>query len=1490
MQTNNNPNRFSSNLFAMLPRCTQHASVAILGIGLAATSLVAPSHATLTLSPYVSAAAKAPPLVLLTMARDEKSIAPAYNDYSDIDGDGNTDIGYKTSVDFKYFGNFSAELCYTYESTKRRFEPVAKAVGKKCSGQWSGDFLNYVTTSRLDALRRSLYGGYRVVDTEEETVVERAFVPHDSHVWGKEYDPAIHSYQITDYTPLAQPATGTRHLFANVTLLGTTDPLLRILTSRTERIWNWVLKETPVASDNSLDNRNGPAVATNYVLRTLVCLRTNATLREIECKQYAGSGSGETYKPTGILHDYGESRAIAFGLLSGTYENARSGGALRRNIDYFDSEIFPLTGIFRPTVLGIVNSINKFRVVQFSRGGTYHGYDCNPRVKGDCVDFVNPVAEMMYEGLRYLASGVNPTPSFASGGLDTELGLSSEAWKDPFRPKANGGFPYCSKPIQMVVSDIKPTFDSDDLPGTSFPNGFSAPSEPSSLSGLNVSTVANSIWGTEGLGAGRYFIGESLSNTPAYDQSPSLKTVTSFSNIRGLAPEVPTRQGSYYAASVAKYGKDTNLAPSGSTRNVDTYAIALSTPLPSLNIPTGQGVVKIIPVGQSLVGCSFGGFVQGSLYPANRIVGFYIEDIVNVPGYRTDATVNSGRPKARFRVGFEDNEEGTDNDMDAIVIYDISVNAAGQVAIQLDSEYAAGCIGQHLGFVISGTTEDGKYLGVRDPDTPCSADQLFPLLGDDVANSSRNTALNGGPWDGNASVCVDAANVPTGLGTRYTRTFTPSGNNVGGNIPKDPLWYSVKYGGPKAPAVTGTNPEGYFLVTNPALLRSQLSAAFSTIIENLKSGSSSLTFTGSFARTNTRVYGPRYETSNWAGAVEAYKLNTNTGQIDAKLWSTADSAALRPASASAIEWKGRKLLTEINGVVQSLTADNVGSDPIYSDTALIGKLVTSGINGLYAAVTPAPTTNALLKSVVDYVRGDPSNEIKYGGKLRNRGAIPTPTDLTAGGLSNVTMGSVVNSSIAKQLGQSDGYSAFVGRYAEASTYAAYVTAKSSRTKMIYFGSNDGLLHAIRDSNGTESWAFVPKAVQPFLARVADPGYTHRYTVDGPIVVGDYYDGSWKTVLIGSTGAGARSVYALDITTPDTPSRLWEFSGSDIPELGNVLSGVRIVRDSAGNWVALFGNGYKSSATVIPGATLIAIPLKSGVSSSSVAKVTVPAATVENGLAPIAVIAEGGIVSRGWAGDLLGNVWRFDLKGAYTSWKLKAGDTTLFVAKRGAVAQPITIEPSILVSPAGGHLLFFGTGKFFEDEDALDKNVQSFYSVYDPGAGKILRTNLSQYEFVATSAKRTVNRLGAEQPAGFYVDLINGSNATGERVVASPLVFLGVAFFNSVEINNDDPCLPSLAGWQMALNAYTGDNPPLAIFDSIAPASGTPFTAGISGSGSLGTTSVFSTLGGNIRYFTGAEATNSGAGRGLINCTSPLNAGSAFCESMIQRSTAWRRLQ
>ncbi len=183
------------------------------------------------------------PLNMLVMGRDHKLYYEAYNDHTDLDGDGTLDVGYDGYLQnadgtykINYFGYFDSFKCYTYDSGNNRFNPASVTANKKCSGQWSGDWLNYITMSRIDALRKVLYGGYRSTDgtgASAVTVLERSLLPQDAHSWGKSYESvAKDGYNITEYTPLSIPAANSSHLFVNTTLLGQTNPLLRVITNK----------------------------------------------------------------------------------------------------------------------------------------------------------------------------------------------------------------------------------------------------------------------------------------------------------------------------------------------------------------------------------------------------------------------------------------------------------------------------------------------------------------------------------------------------------------------------------------------------------------------------------------------------------------------------------------------------------------------------------------------------------------------------------------------------------------------------------------------------------------------------------------------------------------------------------------------------------------------------------------------------------------------------------------------------------------------------------------------------------------------------------------------------------------------------------------------------------------------------------------------------------------------------------------------------------
>ncbi|MBF0530222.1 MAG: hypothetical protein HQK55_13310, partial [Deltaproteobacteria bacterium] len=106
--------------------------------------------------PFISAGS--PPLVMLVMGRDESLYNAAYNNASDLDGDGQLETRFKPAID--YYGYFDSYKCYIYDSSSPRFEPTRATSDKTCGGEgeWSGNFLNYLTMSRMDCLRKVLYG------------------------------------------------------------------------------------------------------------------------------------------------------------------------------------------------------------------------------------------------------------------------------------------------------------------------------------------------------------------------------------------------------------------------------------------------------------------------------------------------------------------------------------------------------------------------------------------------------------------------------------------------------------------------------------------------------------------------------------------------------------------------------------------------------------------------------------------------------------------------------------------------------------------------------------------------------------------------------------------------------------------------------------------------------------------------------------------------------------------------------------------------------------------------------------------------------------------------------------------------------------------------------------------------------------------------------------------------------------------------------------
>ncbi|ODU50179.1 MAG: hypothetical protein ABS98_08865 [Lysobacteraceae bacterium SCN 69-48] len=411
-----------------------------------------------------------------------------------------------------------------------------------------------------------------------------------------------------------------------------------------------------------------------------------------------------------------------------------------------------------------------------------------------------------------------------------------------------------------------------------------------------------------------------------------------------------------------------------------------------------------------------------------------------------------------------------------------------------------------------------------------------------------------------------------------------------------------------------------------------------------------------------------------------------------------------------------------------------------------------------------------------YIKGDGALEERNGGLLRNR--------------ASTVLGDIVNSS------------------------PAYV----DDTKTLYVGANDGMLHAFDADTGVEQFAYIPGLVNlGDLSQLSRGDYTHKWFVDGPVVVTNRKLTPNKNYLVGAMGRGGKGLFGLDVTNPaafGTGDVKWEIGGGNA-NMGLVTGRPILARVGGGSVAAIVGNGVNSTNNR---AVLFVINPATGAIIREIDTGAGDAANPNGLSAPTGILGrDGRTLAYAYAGDRLGNVWKFDMSSASpASWTVTKMFTARTANGTGAV-QPITGGVTVATDPRTyKRWVFFGTGSYMTTTEADDKvpGTQGMYGIIDTGS-TVTHGQLKKRSIINTGATQDgypVRTFEAKTDLaatynGWYMDL----PGKGERIVQDAQLVSNILVTASM-IPEGDACEASGSGYINALDAFTGTSAGKSFFD------------------------------------------------------------------------------
>lgn len=623
----------------------------------------------------------------------------------------------------------------------------------------------------------------------------------------------------------------------------------------------------------------------------------------------------------------------------------------------------------------------------------------------------------------------------------------------------------------------------------------------------------------------------------------------------------------------------------------------------------------------------------------------------------------------------------------------------------------------------------------------------------------------------------------------------------------------------------------YFSANDTVAVVDGLQKALASVLARLGAGSAASVSSVEPIQDNNFVYRSSFITEEWVGEVMANTMDPATGVLsstptwsardllDSKIGVGCDRRTIYLFRSGATNnltnfTYNTQTCNESNQPTGTATTDLDSNEQAYFGAASIALLsqyaaMTDGSNGTADQRTAAQGAN-----LVNFLRGQHNLE---GPTLFRSNNLTTLYRSRTHALGDI-------------VGSQPAYVGPPGASYVDNGYSAFKLANANRSNTIYVGANDGMLHALNASNGQEIWAYIPRLVLPRLYKLADNNYssTHQFYVDGTPSVGDINAGTttspdWKTILVGGLNKGGKGYYALDVTDPANPKGLWEFGWSNLCwngtstasgdcHVGYSYGQPIITKLQDGRWVVIVASGINNvNSPAVSGDGEGYLYILNAATGTLIAKIATGAGdiTTPSGLAHLTSFVDNGTLNntslRVYGGDLLGNIWRFDINNNLSPDGLEATLIGTATDPNGT-PQPITTRLE-LGEIDGKPWIYAGTGRLVGVSDITDTQRQSLYGIRDPLSGSPvysdLRGSLDLRQLTQVGSGGTAYRTNAcaitcPGTNGWVIDLPD----TGERVNISPQLQLGTIVFLS-NVPSPSVCSTGGYGWVNFMDYRTG---------------------------------------------------------------------------------------